>query len=266
MDNMLIGNIVYRIERSTCLENPMLNKKKLENKDIIKQNCDGNRLNCTSILPINHWRKTLNCSRNCVPTKVIYKDNIAINGHKLCVGGTCYRERRSPNRKFISSYSTLNARKNEYREWTLKIGSWENSEQPVGAVVFQTPDIKGTFKGTLLESLTNGAVFIKVITESTMTFKKNNTLDIGGVKIDNILDATFVSHTINPPKKFTNPKFQTTGAVSGRNRIAKLKNDAISCPTTYWTKKNINEEKRCKPYHYGGKRKISLLICPPKDK
>lgn len=183
MSNTLIGNAVYRIERSTILENPRLDAQK---------SCLKNE-NCAHLLPHNHWRKTLDCSKNpinCVHT-VIYKDNMAINGRKLCAGGACERERRLPNRKFISSYSTLNARKNE-----------------------------------------NAKICREKILKS----------------------------------KFTNPNFQTTGAVSGRNRIAKLKNDAISFPTTYWTKKNIKEEKRCKPYHYGGKRKVSLLICPPKDK
>jgi len=74
-------------------------------------------------------------------------------------------------------------------------------------------------------------------------------------------------------KKFRNPLFKTNGAVSGRNRIAALKNGNlhnnvynVRCDTkTAWNKTNVVPKKICKPYHYGGKWKFALLSCPPKN-
>jgi hypothetical protein len=86
-------------------------------------------------------------------------------------------------------------------------------------------------------------------------FKKNNAATRNG---------TIIRHN--------NPKFSQTGAVSGRNRIAALKNGNLHnnvykkrCDTkTAWYKTNVIP-KKCKPYHYGGKWKFALLSCPPKN-
>lgn len=192
MDNDLRGSIVYRVERSTLtiLENPQLNDISFNNS--CNKGCTGSFMQ-KNVLPINHWRKTLNYDRNCVPTSVIYKDNKAINGHKLCLGGSCHRPLRKPNKEFISSYTTLNARR-------------------------------------------------------------------------------FRSHDMNFGAKFTNPKFNTSGAVSGRNRIAALKNG--NAHNNVYKKICDNKQteqykrfkivrKKCKPYHYGGKWKTALLACKP---
>tara|TARA_B100000795_G_scaffold264804_1_gene245771 strand:- start:3916 stop:4524 length:609 start_codon:yes stop_codon:yes gene_type:complete len=202
MDNKLIGNIVYRVERSTLtkLENPRLNNISFNDSCNIstkeKEKCPGTFMQ-KNVLPINQWRKTLNFS-NCVPTNVIYKDNKAVNGHKRCLGGVCYRPIRKPNTEFISSYTTLNQRR------------------------------------------------------KNINFNKHL--------------------NFNPGAKFSNPKFNTNGAVSSRNRIAALKNGNKN--NNVYQKRCDNKQteqykrfkivrKKCKPYHYGGKWKTALLTCKP---
>ena len=91
--------------------------------------------------------------------------------------------------------------------------------------------------------------------------------------INHVLSSLVKSKINKTVKKFTNPLFKTNGAVSGRNRIAALKNGNLHnnvynkrCDIrTSWNKTNIMPKKICKPYHYGGKWKFALLSCPPKN-
>ena len=137
----------------------------------------------------------------------VLKDNLALN----CA---CRTKPNPPNPNFISSYNTLNERRNRTYESNLK-------------------------------------------------FPYNN-------YIDKQSHPTKINKTV---VKHNNPRFNQTGAVSSRNRIAALKNGnkfnniyKTKCDTimSIHYKKKV-EEKKCKSRHYGGKWKYALVRCPPKN-
>ena len=137
----------------------------------------------------------------------VFKDNLALN----CA---CRTKPNPPNPNFISSYKTLNERRNRTYESNLK-------------------------------------------------FPYNNYLDKQS-------HPTKINKTV---VKYNNPRFNQTGAVSSRNRIAALKNGnkfnniyKTRCDTitSIHYKKKV-EEKKCKARHYGGKWKYALVRCPPKN-
>ena len=109
----------------------------------------------------------------------------------------------------------------------------------------------------------------KALHESRNRSYENNLKFPSSEYVDKLGNKTKINKTV---VKFRNPKFKTNGAVSGRNRIAALKNGnnhnnvyKKRCDIREsWNKKNI-VPKKCKPYHYGGKWKFALLSCPPKN-
>jgi len=109
----------------------------------------------------------------------------------------------------------------------------------------------------------------KALHESRNKNYENNLKFPSSEYVDKLGNKTKINKTV---VKFRNPTFKTNGAVSGRNRIAALKNGnnhnnvyKKRCDIREsWNKKNI-VPKKCKPYHYGGKWKFALLSCPPKN-
>jgi hypothetical protein len=223
--NDLCGNIVYIVERSILMENPYerqtrqrccvlssngLSDISFNDSCYTKGDCVGT-FQQKNVLPLNHWRKTLDFCKDRKPTIVLYKDNMSLNGHKLCKGGSCYRAPRLPNREFISSYSTLHDKRHKSYVSNIKT----------------TRDISNNKQ--IQYDMRFGVV------------------------------------------KFSNPRFNTNGAVSSRNRIAALKNGNLHnnvykkrCDDriTEQLKRFKVVKKMCKPSHYGGKWKNALLRCP----
>ena len=83
----------------------------------------------------------------------------------------------------------------------------------------------------------------------------------------------YLGKTNRPVIKHNNPRFNQTGAVSSRNRIAALKNGnnfnniyRKRCDTLISKNyKKFIAPKPCKARHFGGKWKYALVRCPPKD-
>ena len=110
----------------------------------------------------------------------------------------------------------------------------------------------------------------KTLNETRNRSYENNLKFPSSEYVNKLEHQTKINKTV---KKFRNPIFKTNGAVSGRNRIAALKNGNLHnnvynkrCDIrTSWNKTNVMPKKICKPYHYGGKWKFALLSCPPKN-
>ena len=150
--------------------------------------------------PYNHWRKTSTCGDTCKTNVKVLKDNVAINFDKP----TCY----NPYIRNILNKDGI--RKNEFvfSKSLLNYKQHKTFQQNTASNIYTTVDISNNNK------------------------YRNTPTDKQGIRKDIVASGNTVNN--NPDikcnatvLKYANRGFRKQGAVSGRNRIARLKYNTV---------------------------------------
>jgi hypothetical protein len=137
--------------------------------------------------PYNHWRKTTTCGNDCITNEKVIKDNTSINFNK----STCY----NPYIRNILNKDGLYSNSFAFSKSSLNYKNGITFEQNTRSAIRTKTDISNVY-----------------VTTPSQTNQTQNILKVPCNK--NVV-------------KFRNRYFNTNAAVSGRNRIARLKYNTV---------------------------------------